>query len=151
MKPPNTYAEWLECFDAAKEGARDSEVLECIHKGSLVLSAGVAGRFAAQLNEVIQFRIKKASDKFSRAMESSRGDLNMLINALLSLRKEFKFLTRFAQMPVLPPQDVNMLVNAIKGQADAMQESLETTSMKSDRTGTLTSMIKRNKVNSLED
>ncbi len=151
MKIPTIYAEWMDCFDVLREGTMDSEVLECAQKGSLLLSAGVAGRFAVQLNDVVQFRIKKSSDKFSRAMQTCGGDLNLFTNALLSLRKEFKFLIKFAQLPVLSPSDSEMLVKAITGQANQIQESLETTCLKNDRTGTLASIIKRNKVNSLED
>ncbi|OPX43596.1 hypothetical protein CLHUN_25340 [Ruminiclostridium hungatei] len=151
MKNPTTYSEWLDCFDAVKEGTRDSEVIESVQKGSLVLSAGVAGRFATHLSDVIQFRIKKASDKFSRAMQTCGGDLNLLSTTLLALRKEFKFLIKFVQLPVLPKGDIDILVKAIKEQADQMQKSLEDTCAKNDRTGTLVSIIKRNKVNSLED
>ncbi len=151
MKAPGTYSEWLDCFDAVREGTKDAEALGAVQKGTLVLSAGVAGRFAAQLSEVIQFRIKKASDKFSRAVQTSGGDLNALTNTLLLLRKEFKFLISLAKVPVLPSEDVQMLVKAIKDQANAMQKSLEATSLKNDRTGALSSIIKRNKVDNLED
>ncbi len=151
MKNPTTYSEWMNCFDIAKEGTRDAEVLECVQKGVLVLSAGVAGRFATQLSDVVKFRIKKASDKFSRAMQICGGDLNLLSTALLSLRKEFKFLIKFVQLPVLPQNDIDILIKAIKEQADQMQKSLEETGSKNDRTGTLGSIIKRNRVNSLED
>lgn len=30
MKNPTIYAEWVECFDLAKEGTHDEEVLKCI-------------------------------------------------------------------------------------------------------------------------
>ena len=147
MKSPTTYAEWVECFDLAKEGTHDEEVLKCIKEGVLTLTAGVGGRIAKQINEVIQFRLKKASDKFARAMEFNKGDVNMLTNSLLQLRKEFKFLIEFVQISILPEEDVKKFVDIIKEQAELMQESLETTS-KSDRTGMLTSIIRRNRINS---
>lgn len=150
MKIPNTYSEWIECFDAAKKCTHDKEVLNCVRQGSLVLSAGVAGRFATQLNAVIEFRIKKASDRFSRAMQINVNDINILISNLLALRKEFQFLIQFVQIPFLPDKDVEILVSAIKDQANTMQESLETTSAQADRTGVLTSVIRKNKVNNME-
>ncbi|GAA0725301.1 hypothetical protein GCM10008905_20430 [Clostridium malenominatum] len=150
MKNPTIYAEWVECFDLAKEGTHDEEVLRCIKNGTLTLNAGVGGRIAKQMNEVIQLRLKKASDKFTRAMGFNNGDINMLTNSLLLLRKEFKFLIEFVQISILPEEDVKRFVDAIKKQADLMQESLETTS-KSDRTGMLASIIRRNRINNLED
>lgn len=150
MKNPTIYAEWVECFDLAKEGTHDEEVLRCIKNGTLTLDAGVGGRVAKQMNEVIQLRLKKATDKFTRAMGLNNGDINMLTNSLLLIRKEFKFLIEFVQVPILLEEDVNKFVDAIKKQADLMQESLESTS-KSDRTGMLASVIRRNRINNLED
>lgn len=146
MKNPVIYAEWVECFDLAKEGTQDDEVLKCMKSGTLTLTAGVGGRIAQQMNEVIQVRLKKASDKFSRAMSFNKSDINMLTNSLLLLRKEFKFLMEFVQIPILPEEDVKMFLEAIRKQADLMQESLEATS-KSDRTGMLASVIRRNRIN----
>lgn len=150
MKNPTTYAEWVECFDLAKAGTHDDEVLKYMKNGTLTLTAGVGGRIVKQINEVIQLRIKKASDKFIRAMNLNKGDVNTLTNSLLQLRKEFKFLIEFVQIPILPEEDVKKFVDAIKDQADLMQESLETTS-KSDRTGMLTSIIQRNRINNWGD
>lgn len=118
--------------------------------GTLTLTAGVGGRIAKQMNEVIQLRLKKASDKFTRAMSFNKGDINMLTNSLLLLRKEFKFLIEFVRIPILPEEDVKNFVDVIKKQADLMQESLEATS-KSDRTGMLASIIRKNRINNLED
>lgn len=149
MKKPTTYVEWVEFFDLAKEGTYDDEVLKYIKNGTLTLTAGVGGRIAKQMNEVIQFRLKKASDKFTRAMDFNNCDLNMLSNSLLLLRKEFKFLIEFVQIPILAEEDVKKFMDVINKQADLMQESLEATS-KSDRTGMLVSIVRRNKINNLE-
>lgn len=150
MKSPHIYIEWIECFDLAKEGTHDEEVLKCIKNGTLTLTAGVGGRIAKQINEVIQLRLKKASDKFTRAMSFNKGDINMLENSLLLLRKEFNFLIKFVQMPIFSEEDVNKFIDVIKKQADLMQESLESTS-KSDRTGMLASAIRKNKINKWGD
>lgn len=150
MKVPGTYSDWMECFDILKEGGRDSEVLECTRKGKLTLSAGVAGRFATQLNNVIQYRFKKASDKFDRAMQINNGDPNSLSSSLLMLRREISFLVQFANLPVLTPEDVKLLIDAIKNQAATMQQSLESSAKRMDRTGMLASIIKKNRIDKLE-
>lgn len=150
MKSPTTYAEWVECFDMAKQGTHDEEVLKCIKNGTLTLTAGVGERIAKQINEVIKLRLKKASDKFTRAMDFNNGDINMLTNSLLRLRKEFKFLMEFVKIPIFPEEDVRMFTDIIKKQADLIQESLEATG-RDDRTGMLISIMRRNKINNLED
>jgi hypothetical protein len=150
MKVPSSYSEWLECFDIVKDGTNDAEVLECMKHGCLSLSAGVAGRFASQLTSLLQFRIKKASSKFSRSMQNARGELNCVTNALISVRKEYKYLLQIAKLPVIPLNDSQILVSALRQQADSMQDSLESTSVKNDRSGVLTSIIRRNRINDLE-
>lgn len=146
MKVPHNYSEWVDCFDILKTGNPDTEVLECLKQGTLTLSGGVAGRFAVQMESVIQHRIKCASKKFDRLMQMNEGDINLLGNALLSLRKEFAFLVQFAKIPVLPTKDAEFLENAIKEQAASMQKSLEASTVKLDRTGMLTSIIRKNKI-----
>lgn len=150
MTIPNTYSEWLECFDLLKTGTKDAEVMSDMKQGSLTLSAGVAGRFATQMNEVIQYRITKLSDKFERVMKMNNGDLNLLSISLLAIRKEFNFLVQFACLPVLPSNHTELFVNAIKEQASTMQKSLESSANKTDRTGALTSIIKKNNIDKLE-
>ncbi len=150
MKEPVTYSEWMDCFDIIRDGNQDAEVLECIKNGTLALTGGVAGRFATQMNSVIQYRIKRASDKFDRLMKMNQGDINLLSKALLGLRKEFIFLVQFAKIPVLPISDSNLLSEAIKEQAATMQNSLEASTMKLDRTGMLTSIVKKNKIDKLD-
>lgn len=150
MKSPTTYAEWVKFFDLAKEGTHDDEVLKYMKSGTLTLTAGVGGRIAKQMNEVIQFRLKKASDKFTRAMNFNNGDLNMLSNSLLLLRKEFMFLIDFVQIKIFPEDDIKKFIDIINKQADSMQESLEASS-KSDRTGMLASIIRKTKINNLGD
>jgi len=150
MKSPSTYAEWVACFDLLKTGSNDEEVLDAVFGGRIKLSPGVAGRFGLRINEVMQHRVKKAVDKFQRATQASGSDLNVFVNALIDLRNEYKFLIKFAKMPVLPPNDAEVLVNAIKSHADSVQGSLESMSRKTDRIGVITSAIRQNRVNNLE-
>lgn len=150
MKIPNTYSEWVNCFDLLKEGMQDTDVLECTRKGTLTLSAGVGERFATQLNLAIQFRIKKAVDKFDRNMKMNSGDVNLISSVTLALRKEFNYLIQFVQLPVLNADESKILIDAIKEQASAMQKNLENSAKNLDRTGMLASMIRKNSIDKLE-
>lgn len=150
MNIPNTYAEWVECFDLLKTGTQDADVLHCMKQGSLVLSPGVAGRFAEQINTVIQHRVTKLSDKFNRAIQVNGGDLDLLNISLLRMRKEFMFLIQFASMPILAPGHTELLIDAITEQAATMQKSLEDSASKIDRTGAMASIIRKTRIDKLE-
>ncbi len=151
MKIPNSYAEWTECLEIIKEGTKDSDVLECIRESKIELTAGVAGRFAAKLSETIQYRIKKAYERFQKTQQNSKGDINIFLNSLLLLRKEFKFLIKLVEIDGLSEAEKGLLVDALKTEANSLQNSMENDATKKDRTGTLTSLLKRNKVNNLEE
>jgi len=151
MKSPTTYLEWMEVFDMAKTGQCDSEVLDAIAKGKLELSGGMATRFATQITGVIQHRLNSAQDKFSRKIQFSAGNIDVLIQSLLALRKDLKFLLKFAELPVLSENEQKVIMNMIKNQAANYQESLEKTSEKTDRSGVILSTIRRNRIDRLED
>lgn len=87
-------------------------------------------------------------DRFSRSMQVS-ADVNSLSNALLLARKEFRLLLDFAGLPVIPASQSEILKNALRKQADAMQSSLES-SCRSDRSGVLMHYIRNNKINMLD-
>lgn len=150
MKIPYTYSEWVACFDIVKQANNDEAILICIQQGKIELSAGMVGRFAEQLSTTIQARMKIATDRFSRAVQLNGTDYNVTINSLLMLRKEFKYLLKLAQIQGLPADTQTMLADAIKQQANEIQQTLEKNS-KSDRTGVLGSIVRKNRVNYLED
>ena len=135
MKSPTTYLEWMEVFDMAKTGQCDNEVLDAIAKGKLELSGGMATRFATQITGVIQHRLDIAQDKFSRKIQFSAGNIDVLVQSLLALRKDLKFLLKFAELPVLSENEQKVIMSMIKSQAANYQESLERTSEKTDRSG----------------
>lgn len=151
MKSPTTYLEWMEVFDMAKTGQCDNEVLDAIAKGKLELSGGMATRFATQITGVIQHRLDIAQDKFSRKIQFSAGNIDVLVQSLLALRKDLKFLLKFAELPVLSVNEQKVIMNMIKNQAANYQESLEKTSEKTDRSGVILSTIRRNRIDRLED
>lgn len=151
MKSPTTYLEWMEVFDMAKTGQCDNEVLDAIAKGKLELSGGMATRFATQITGVIQHRLDIAQDKFSRKIQFSAGNIDVLVQSLLALRKDLKFLLKFAELPVLSENEQKVIMSMIKSQAANYQESLERTSEKTDRSGVILSTIRRNRIDRLED
>lgn len=146
IKIPETYADWVACFDILKTGNNTAELLACMKQGTLEWSAGVAERFAVQLHATIDARLQAASRRFSRSMQQANGDQHMIVGALLGLRKEYMLLIDLCRLSFLPDEYSQQLVRQLRQQADAAQKSLED-SAKTDRTGWLASMVKKNRVN----
>lgn len=148
INPPHTYAEWVSVLEMLKNRSDDALVLDAMHRGTLEWQSGVAERFAKKLIDVINGRMNAATDKFQKEIARSKGSEREIVQALLSLRKEMRFLTGAIDLPVIPEKDRLHYVQLVRSHADEIQKSLED-SARSDRTGRLLSYIRNNRVNAL--
>lgn len=148
IRAPHTYAEWASVLTLLKDKADDDAVLAAMQAGTIEWQTGVAERFSKKLIDAVNSRMNAASDKFQLDIQRARGQERAIVQALLALRKEMRFLTRVLDIRAIPEQDRAQYVGLVRAQADAMQKSLED-SAKADRTGKLSSIIRNNRVNSL--
>lgn len=146
ITPPRTYAEWVPLLDMLKSREDDESVLQAMRQGSIEWQSGVAERFAKKLIDAVNFRMNAASDKFQRDMGRTQGQERAIVQALLSLRKEMRFLAQAIDLPVLPEKDRQHYLQLVVNQAGQMQSSLEESARK-DRTGKLASLVRNNRVN----
>ncbi len=148
ISPPRTYSDWVGILDMLKNKTDDEEVLQAMQRGTVEWQSGVAERFAKKLIDTINYRMNAATDKFQKDMTRSQGQERAIVQALLALRKEFRFLAQAINLPALPEKDRQHYYQLVISQADSVQKSLED-SAKRDRTGKLASIVRNNKVNSL--
>lgn len=146
MKAPESYAEWADVLDALASRRNDAEVLSAMQAGTLPWQSGVAERFARRLIDTVNGRMNAAADQFQKSMSRSRGQESLIVQAVLSLRKELQFLARVMDIPVIPEKDRRQYVQMVRNQADQMQKSLED-SARTDRTGKLGSIVRNHRVN----
>ena len=148
IAPPQTYAEWVTVLDMFKDKTDDENVLSAMRAGKIEWQTGVAERFSKKLIDVVNYRMKSATDKFQREMTRTGGQERAIVQALLTLRRELAFLAKAINLPVLPEKDRNHYVQLVISQANSIQNSLED-SAKRDRTGKLASIVRNNKVNAI--
>ena len=148
IDPPQTYLEWTKVLDMLKNKQNDDEVLQAMLKGKLVWQTGVADRFAKRLTDTINYRMNQATERFQKELNRGNGQEMDIVNALLGVRKEFAFLAKAINLPVIPLKDRNQYHQLVLSQADSIQASLEE-SAKKDRTGKLLSIIRNNRVNDM--
>lgn len=148
MSIPQCYADWTKCFDEIKQGINDEATLSAMEKGTLSWSSGVAERFSAQLFEVINYRVDGASKRLQRNLDMARGNETAIVNALLGLKRELKFLKKITNLPAIPDDKRDYFSKQIIEYARNAQQSLEN-SAKNDRSGRFASLIKNNRVDSL--
>ncbi|MDR1960685.1 MAG: hypothetical protein LBQ16_00185 [Gracilibacteraceae bacterium] len=146
IKPPVIYAEWSELLDKLKNKENDAYVLAAMQSGTIVWQSGVAERFARKLIDTVNARMNLAADKFQKDMARANGHEGAIVQALLSLRKEFAFLYQAMDLPAIPENDRTQYCALVREQADTAQTSLEE-SAKQDRSGKMASIIRNHKIN----
>ena len=146
IAPPHTYAEWVGVLDMLKEKTDDEGVLQAMLAGTVEWQTGVAERFTRKLIDVINFRMNAATDKFQKELSRSQGQERVIVQALLTLRKELSFLAKAICLPAIPDAERGNYYQLVINQANNIQSSLED-SAKQDRTGKLASIVRNNKVN----
>ena len=148
IQPPRTYSEWVNVLAVFKDRTNDSEVLTAMRSGTIEWQSGVAERFSKKLIDSFNFRMNAATDKFQKEISRSQGRESDIVQAILSLRKEFRFLAEAIDLPALPERERKHYAGLIAEQADLIQRSLED-SAKKDRSGKLSSIVRNHKVNAL--
>lgn len=147
IKPPHTYSEWAEILEMFKNRLNDEAVLSAMQRGTIEWQSGVAERFAQRLIDTINFRMNNASDKFQRDIKYAKGQERAIVQALIALRNEMRFLRDAIDINAIPEKDRMHYHQLVIEQANNVQNSLED-SAKHDRSGKLSSIIRNNKVNS---
>ena len=140
IAPPHTYAEWAPVLDMLKNKTNDEDVLQAMLQGTVEWQSGVAERFAKKLIDAV-------TDKFQKDYLRARGQERAVVQALLALRREFRFLAQAINLPALPEKDRAHYYQLVISHADSVQSSLEDSAAKSDRSGKLSSIVRNNKVN----
>ena len=142
---PKIYIEWVNILNLLKERKNNEEILEKMENGKLEWQDGVAQRFVDKLTQVINYRIKIATDKFSQDLRRGTSNERVTVQSLIALKKEFLFCSRICKIRILPDEIQKKLYELIADQAKNIQTSLEN-SAKNDRTGKLLSIVRNNKI-----
>lgn len=147
MKAPETYAEWNMMLKSLREGGVREDILQALSAGKLEWQDGVAQRLAQQLSDTINAVINKANDSFSRQMQQPNGGEGAAVQGLLYLRRELGFARKLASLPALPEDVRRGYQKLVQEQADKMQQSIEESARKIDRSGKLASIVRNHRVN----
>lgn len=148
MKSPTNYAEWCALFDTITKDIRDETYCQTIAGGTIPWTSGVAERFVQGAATMIRNRVNAAQDKYQLQVKNARGNMNNVLMALQTLKKEYVYDYRLAKALPIPEQHRDQIVKMIQDQADQTQRSLEQ-SAASDRTGHLIVMIRNTGMNKL--
>lgn len=148
MIVPHTYSEWVDILNLLSCTGNNQEVLDAMQRGTLEVQLGVYPRFINKLLTVIQLRIDKANDQFNNNIHYANSNMNMIVKALLSYRKELCFLVDIANISAIRTQDQEKLVDLIQDGANQIQESIEK-SIQYRTSKKLLMIIKENWVNKL--
>jgi hypothetical protein len=149
MTAPKTYAQWSEVIEQFKVSTRDLMLLNLLKEGHLEWGNGIAQRFSNKFIEAINIRINRANDNFDKEIGYAKGNERIIVQALISLRKELAYVKEAVNIVAFPEKHRNKLIEIVVKQADIIQQSLEDTS-KSEQSGRLGYIVRNNRVNNLD-
>lgn len=147
LKPPGSYADWVQLLTRLKNKENDALVLAAMKKGNLAWQAGVADRFVNKLMDAVNGRLNRAVDAFQLEVKRAGQREGDIARALLALRKELRFLADAADIPALPEKERAEIRRLIVEQAKSIETSLEQ-SARASRSGggRLLEIIRKNRV-----
>ena len=149
MNIATNYAQWCELFDTIAKDIRDDEYIAAVAAGSIPWTSGVAERFVQSAADMIRSRVNKAQDKYQQQIQNARGNMNNVLSALQTLKKEYVYVYQLAKALPIPPEHRDRIARMVQDQADQTQRSLEQTAA-SDRTGHLSVMVRNARMNKLD-
>ncbi len=141
MKPPCTYAEWVDALAKIAREEDDEKVLALMEEGNLEWTAGVAERLTTILHSSLEHRLRRNAELLQRDLGRAGGSHENLVAGLLGCRRRYAFLIRLASLPVLPEYVKDNLTRSVERSAENAQKSLEESASR-DRTGRLASTIR---------
>ena len=144
---PKTYAEWSALLEQFRRHEDDVVLLQAMRQGTLFWQVGVAERFSQLLVDVVNERMNAAEKAFQQKRSRSAGSERLIIDALLSLRKEMQLLVSIMELPVIPQELRIQYVKLVQDQVDKIQASMEDSARKTDRSGKLSSILRNHPVN----
>jgi hypothetical protein len=143
---PNTYSEWISCFDVLKDGTMDDAVLEVMNQGELSWQSGVAERITNYLFEVLSKRTEKINNMLQNRFLECNGTELEIANALVNARMSISNLMKLKDISAFPEELKNSIEKTLITYANTIQNSL-LDSAKADITGKLKSIISNNPIN----
>lgn len=146
FKNPHTYSEWMDCLDAFKDEKLENDALYAMINGTIEWQSGVAERFTKAILDTIQYKLNIMQNNFNTRMSKTVRSNREIENNLLYARRYFKKLLSLSKIKVFPEELSQYIEKYIVNTAEAMQNSL-LDSAKRDRTGVITSLVKKNAVN----
>lgn len=149
MKSPETYQEWSIILDELEKRNNDAEILQAIKRGTLDWQPEVAQRFTIRFANTINSRIDYAADRFRNATRRAYGDERTLVQAMLLLRKELKFLKDVIDIPVIPVEKKQEFMSLVMNPAKSFQSNIEEDARRIDRSGKLAKLVRDHRVDNI--
>lgn len=147
IQAPMRFAEWLDVLDMLKKRDNDTEVYQAMQCGKLDWSPGISDRFIEAFMDTINSRIENMKNDFSRHVARISGNDREVIQLMLGIRRELTWLEKLAKIPTIPADISDKICEMIKANKDAMQNGMEDSAIKTDRSGRLAFLLRNNAIN----
>lgn len=148
MKGILTYSEWAKLLTSIKNREDDKQNLSIIQNSKFDATGSALQRFITRFSRMLEDRINDAKERFKKNCSRSTSSDSALIQALLSLRKEFFYLYEVSSAIDIPEEYKTQFQQKIIEIANETQTALEST-QSTDIFGRLAALVRNHKVNTI--
>lgn len=143
-----SYRDWSLWFEAFEQAGEDDALLEKARRHSALITAGTADNFSRRAAEAMSARLNNVGKMLEGGLQRSRTEQDAL-RSILNARQSFADLVRFAELPCWPESLKSRLRSLIEHHVSERQNHL-LESARSDRSGVLTSMLSKNRLDAFQ-
>lgn len=144
-KGPVIYLEWVQCLDELEEGNRDDEVIAQLCNGVLPQTPVVSNRIFERLIDIIFERFQLAAHQFQQTLYKGFDEPEWM-SAISLIRRRFTKAWQLSQLPFIPQEGKDNIVEQLEGGVKELQENIIRTFTENEPTGKLASFLRNNPV-----
>lgn len=148
QQPAMSYRDWSLWFEAFEQAGDDDELLAKARGHNALITAGTADNFTRRAAETMSARLNMVGKMLESGLQRSRTEGDAL-RSILNARRSFADLVRFAELPCWPESLQSRLRLLIEHHVAERQKHL-LESARSDRSGMLTSMLSKNRLDAFQ-
>lgn len=121
--PPETYQQWLTCFQHLQEHPTDYRVLELLAQGKYIGKPAEA--FLVRLSDVVSLVLTASCRRFLRQLDEALqdGETDMAMLLALRLKKNIRKCFFYRALPFLERNYIETLDRGFEGQLDSFWKS----------------------------
>lgn len=138
------YENWLEKLELLKRSTPNNEILKELQNEPL--NSNISSLLEPKILDLINYKLNQSINKISANISVLFSDINQLDLALINFKKEIKFIIELSNLKEITKEHQQHIQEEIQKEIEKIYNIFLEESLKYDRTGSFSLIIKNNKI-----